>query len=283
MAASCDPFVTPVGLRASPLRTVFAACGLVLGWVTADVTYGLLVEVSRLRLLTTYLLPAFAGAVLVCLWRLGREGRGRANLSPLAAGTTFLISAAGIDLYVTVRADPYLTLEGNPYIRALLDLSGHSYWFIYGLVGLTQALFVGAFVTAWWAFLRHRESIAESVRAAGPRNRAEFLKAATGGGGLTYRQWLCPIRPSEIPDPYFSVWPAALSISFGISLFRLWVAGEWLSLVPASPPLRGAVLFTGVGGTTLAYFAWLARAWRRGAAAPSQAGRVRKTASADVF
>lgn len=264
MAGYCQPFFTSLRFRTSPLRAVFVACGLTLGWVAADVVYGVLVEASRLRLLTTHLLPLFAAAVLFCLWRLGREGQACARRVPLIAGASFLAAAAVTDLYITARADPYLTLEGNPYIRALIDLSERPYWFIYGLVVLTQSLFVGAFVMAWWAFLRHRDSIADSVRAARPRSWPGFLKAATGGARLTYRQWLFPIRPGEIPNPYFSVWPAALAVSFGISLFRLWAAAEWLGLVPTHPAIRGAVLVAGVAGTMFAYFAWLARAWRRG-------------------
>lgn len=263
MAGVWEVAVRPVRLRWSPLRAVFAACGLTLGWVTTDVVYGLLVDQTRLRLLTTYLLPAFAAAVLFALWRFGLQGTGRAHPAAFAAGGSFLIAAAGCDLFVTFRSDPYLNLEGNPYIRSLLDTTRHPYWLVYALVVATQGLFVGAFVTAWWAFLRHRDAIAGSVRAAAPRSCPEFLKAATGGGGLTYRQWLFPLRPAEIPDPYHSVWPAALAVSFGTSLLRFWLAGEWLDVVPAGASLRGAVLGIGVCGTMFAYFAWLARAWHR--------------------
>jgi hypothetical protein len=263
MAYAWEAAVRPVRSRWSPLRAVFAACGLTLGWVTTDVVYSLLVDQSRLRLLTTYLLPVFAAAVLFALWRLGLEGTSRARPAALLAGGSFLVAAACCDLFVTIRSDPFLNLEGNPYIRALLDTSSHPYWLVYALVVLTQALFVSTFVAAWWAFLRHQGVIAESVRAAAPRSWPQFLKAATGGGGLTYRQWLFPLRPREIPNPYHSVWPAALAVSFGVSLLRFWLAGEWLHLVPARAWLRGAVLMVGVGGTMVAYFAWLAWAWRR--------------------
>ncbi|MDQ3331506.1 MAG: hypothetical protein M3552_12770, partial [Planctomycetota bacterium] len=89
-----------------------------------------------------------------------------------------------------------------------------------------------------------------------------FLKAATGGGHLTYRQWLVPLRTNEIPDPYLSVWPAALAACFGTSLFRYWAAAEWLQIVPAETTFRFAVLFVGVCGTLFAYYGWLAWHWR---------------------
>ncbi|HEX6985431.1 MAG TPA: hypothetical protein VF170_08640 [Planctomycetaceae bacterium] len=247
----------------TPLRLVFAACGVAIGWLTADVVYGLVVQTHRLRLLTTYLLPVFAGAVLFALWRFARIGPGRARPFPLLLGGLFLAVAAGFDLFVTVWSDPELTLEGNPYIRVLLDETEHPLGVVYVHVVLTQVLFVAMFVTGWWAFLRHRPAITESVRASGPKTWPAFVKAATGGGGLTYRQWLLPVRPDEIPNPYHSVWPAALAASFGTSLFRYWAAAEWLELVPAETPLRIGVLALGVGGTLALYYGWLAWRWRR--------------------
>lgn len=249
--------------RLTPLRAVFGVCGLTLGWVAADVVYGALVEGSRLRVLTAYLLPAFAGAVLLSVWRFGRQGSGPVSRTAFAAGGTFLCLAAGLDLFVTLKSDPYLTLEANPYIRALLDGTTLPPIVILAVVILTQALFVASFVTAWWAFLRHRPTILASIRSAAPQTWPAFFKAATGGARLTYRQWLFPFRPGEIPDPYHSVWPAALAVCFGTSLFRLWAASEWLELAPADPVLRAVVLLLGVGGTLFAYFAWLAKTWRR--------------------
>jgi hypothetical protein len=253
--------------RRTSLRAVFAVCGLTLGWVAADVVYGTLVEGSRLRVLTAYLLPAFAGAVLLSVWRFGRQGPGPVSRTAFATGGLFLCLAAGIDLCVTLRSDPNLTLEANPYIRALLDGTTLAPPAVLALVILTQSLFVATFVTAWWAFLRHRPTILASIRSAAPQTWPAFFKAATGGACLTYRAWLLPLRPGEIPDPYHSVWPAALAVCFGTSLFRLWAAGEWLDLVPAEPVLRAVVLLLGVGGTLLAYFAWLAASWRRGSPA----------------
>ena len=249
--------------RPSALQTVFAACGVAVGWLTADVVYGLLTDAHRLRLLTTYLLPFFAGAVLLAVIRFAKLGQGRVSPRAFVTGGLFLAVAAVADLAVTAFTDPELTLEANPYIRVLLDETEHPLGFIYGLVILTQTLFIGAFVASWWAFLRHRSAIVGRVCNAGPKTWPEFVKAATGGGRLTYRQWLLPIRPHEIPDPYFGVWPAALAVSFGTSLFRYWAAAEWLEIVPVTAPLRVGVLVVGIGGTLAAYYGWLARQWRR--------------------
>lgn len=248
--------------RLTPLRAVFAACGVTLGWLTADIAYGFLVNPHRLRLLTTYLLPVFAAAVLFSVWRLARSADGAVRSLELIAGGIFLVGAAAIDLVVTVREDPFLSLEGNPYIRVLLDMTEHSYVFVYALVALTQILFVAVFVVSWWAFLRHRTTIVGSMQTAGAKTWLGFTKAATGGGKLTYRQWLFPFRPDEIPDPYLSVWPAALATCFGTSLFRYWAAAEWLQVVPAETKFRYAVLFVGVCGTLIVYYGWLAWRWR---------------------
>lgn len=253
----------PTHMPLSPLRAVYAACGVMLGWLVADLAYGFLVDPHRLRLLTTYLLPFFAALMLVSVWRLGRAVAGTVRPLELVAGGMFVVAAALIDLTVTVRSDPFLSLEGNPYIRVLLDVTEHSYGFVYALVALTQALFVATFVAVWWAFLRHRRTITSRVTAAKSRSWPAFVKAATGGGHLSYRQWLVPLRPEEIPDPYMSVWPAALAACFGTSVLRYWAAAEWLRFVPAEPWMRYAVLTIGVGGTLAAYYGWLAWKWRR--------------------
>jgi hypothetical protein len=224
--------------------------------------YAIAADTHRLRLLTSYLLPVFAGAILLAVWRLGRLGPGPVGLTRFAAGAVFLAVAASFDLVVTARSDPYLTLEANPYIRVLLDETEHPLALIYAHVVLTQLIFVSSFVASWWAFLRHRTTILDSIRAAAPETWPAFVKAATGGGRLTYRQWLFPFKPDEIPNPYHSVWPAALAVSFGTSLLRYWAAAEWLQFVPPSTPLRLAVLFGGVGGTLAAYYYWLAHHWR---------------------
>jgi hypothetical protein len=211
--------------------------------------------------------------VLVSVWRLGRSGAGTVRPFEFLAGSLFLAGAASIDLIVTVRSDPFLSLEGNPYIRVLIDVTDHSYGFVYALVAVTQCLFVTTFITAWWAFLRHRRKLVAILNAANADNWLAFVKAATGGGGLSYRQWLFPLRPDEIPDPYMSVWPAALAACFGTSLFRYWAAAEWMRFVPTEPWLRYAVLTIGVGSTLVAYYGWLAWKWRSAAQLEREASR----------
>lgn len=249
--------------RQMRLRLLFIVCGLTLGWMSADVVYGFFSSSLRLRLLTTYVMPLFAGVILICLCRFGGLGKSAVAWWQMAVGLVFLATAAVLDLVVTVRSDPYLTLEANPYIRVLLDETTHSYAFVFAHVAITQILFVAIFGACWWAFLRHRELILEGVIDPAPTSWLEFLKAATGGKRLTYRQWLLPLRPQEIPDPYYSVWPVALAASFGTSLFRYWAASEWLLLVPAGTTLRIAVLATGVGGVVFTYYAWLGWKWRK--------------------
>ena len=263
MSAASDASLAPLWGRSAPLRWVFAACGVALGWVAADVVYAVTADSNRLRLLTSYLLPAFAGTVLLAVCRFGRLGPGPVSPATFFAGALFLGMAASFDLFATARSDPYLTLEGNPYIRVLIDETSHPIWAVYGHVLLTQVLFVGSFVASWWAFLRHRLVIVQSVQRSAPRTWPAFVKAATGGGKLTYRQWLFPFRPEEVPNPYHSVWPAALAVSFGTSFFRCWAAAEWLSIAPATTVLRIGVLIVGVGGTLALYYAWLAWHWRR--------------------
>ena len=158
----------------------------------------------RLHIYTAYSLPAVGLVALILLDRLVNQGKTRLPWGITVCGGLFIVGGAILDMAVTVAHSPNLELEGNPYVRILLD-SQHPLPFVYMHALFTQSLYITLFCGIWIGFLRHREIIVQTISAASPTSSIEFLKAATGGSHLSFRQWLFPIRLSEVPLIYHYV------------------------------------------------------------------------------
>ena len=244
--------------RNGPLRdfVVFGATTIVL--LLTDLFVAIFVPQHSFRLATTYLLPLFAAAGL---WLLARVNRIAGPAGPKAAvwfGVAFVAGAAGLDLLSTILVNPDLSLEGNPYVRALLD-GGHSLTAVYAHLAVTQGLCVLLLCGLWLTFLRQLPVLLGSIEESRPAGRLEFLKAATGGSHLTLRQWLVPVRVSELPMLYHCLWPLLISIIFAVSLLRCYAALEWMDLFEPDVVRRGLVLTFGLTASLAVYFAALRR------------------------
>lgn len=263
---------SPLGCATSPsLRRVVGVAVAVLAWIAVDEGISLVRGFgagfdtpdtpSAFRVLTTYLLPVFGGVTLAVLIRFARQG-GPLRWTPgVIAGFLFIVGGALLDVTVTLTKSPDLVLEANPYVRALLD-SQHPLWFVYLHLGLTQLPFVLVFCMFWAAFLRHRPMLLREIDAVHPRSPLEFLKAATGGGRLSYRQWLMPLHRAEFPLFYCTLWAIVLSVVFGITLFRYYAALEWLDVFAPQFAARVLVLMVGLCGALVIYFVALERHYR---------------------
>ena len=207
----------------------------------------------RLHLYTAYSLPALGLILLVLLDRLVSQGETRLPKVVTWCGAAFIVGGAICDISVTVACSPDLALEGNPYVRVLID-SQHSLAFVYAHALITQSLYITLFCGLWLGFLRHRQTIADTISESGPVGWFAFLKAATGGAHLTTRQWLVPLRTSEVPLLYHYVWLVAIPVVFGISLFRWYAALEWLGFVEPALTTRTLVVLHGVFSTLVLYF-----------------------------
>lgn len=248
------------------LRHFLIGSTAVLAWIAVDLLLPCLpteyqplslAGLRQWRLATAYLLPASGLAIIGLLWRLLRQVEPAVLGRSGWLGLAFLAGGAIFDVGVTLICSPDLVFEGNPYVRILLDTQ-HSLPFVYLHLLTTQAGFMTLFCCVWLAFLRHREILQGSIVAAQPHGWAEFLKAATGGAHLNWRQWLLPVRPSEVPFFYHSMWLTAVSVVFGITVFR-WYAGlEWLTMPDPSLPLRVVVAASGL---TLALVGYLGGLW----------------------
>lgn len=236
------------------------------GWALVA-TYGefrglALQSPSRLQIVTAYLLPIAALASSGILVRIARQGRELVSPLRFWLGCGLVVGAAALDLGVTFYFSPDLMDEGNPVVVALMD-SGHALPWVIAHMLLTTFAIVGMFCAFWWAFLCHQPYLLEILREGNPANWTAFLKAATGGAHLSLRQWMFPCKISELPRLYHGIWMVGISIVFGISLFRYYVALEWLGVFhPALWP-RMIALFTGVTGSLIWYFASLHSAYRK--------------------
>ncbi|WP_373651114.1 hypothetical protein [Schlesneria sp. DSM 10557] len=248
----------PGSLEADVWESVQQASGVtipqsVLKWLPEDSW--------RLHLYTAYSLPALGLVALILLDRLVNQGKTGLPWGITFCGGIFIVGGAILDIAVTVAHSPDLELEGNPYIRILLD-SQHSLTFVYLHALFTQSLYITLFCGLWIGFLRHRQILVETISASSPRNWIEFLKAATGGSHLSIRQWLLPIRPSEAPIVYHCVWLTALPIVFGVSLLRWYAAMEWFGFVEPTLSTRFYVVLHGVVSTLVLYLLALWRLYR---------------------
>lgn len=211
------------------------------------------VDTWRFHLYTAYCLPAIGLLVLMLLDRLVSQGETRLPGAVSWGGGAFIVGGAILDIAVTVAYSPDLSMEGNPYVRVLLD-SEHSLPFVYAHALVTQSLYITLFCGLWLAFLKHRRTIALTIAAGAPETILQFVKAATGGAHLTVRQWLIPIRRSEVPLMYHYIWLIAIPIVFGISLFRWYAALEWLGIVEPDSITRAAIVLHGVCSSLVVYF-----------------------------
>jgi hypothetical protein len=241
-------------------------------WQRIDSSTGLNISQSLVQLIpanswqfhlyTAYSLPALGFVALVLLDRLVNQGRTSLPWGITACGGLFIVGGALLDMAVTVAHSPDLELEGNPYVRILLD-SQHSLPFVYVHALFTQSLYITLFCGIWIGFLRHRQIIVDTISSASPRSWIDFLKAATGGSHLTIRQWLFPIRLSEGPLLYHYVWLVAVPVVFGISLFRWYAALEWVGFVEPTDSTRFYVILHGVFSTLVLYLMSLWRLYRQ--------------------
>jgi hypothetical protein len=191
-----------------------------------------------------------------------RLGDSPAPLIPTALGLLVVAGGPVFDMLITVIKTPDLAMEANPVARVMLDAGLHPMLVLwYGLI--LQALLIISVVILWIAFLRHRETLIETAWAANPKTFLQFLKAATGSGDKTWRQWWLPTKMSDLPRAYHLLW-ALIGMWLGYGLARWYLGLEWLG-VNLGPRLSIVTLL--ILAATAGYFTWL---WLRYRAGPPQ-------------
>lgn len=206
-----------------------------------------------MRVPVAYCLPIFLTYALLLAALLYLRGRATIPMLVFSAGVVLTVSGVVLDMLMTAIKTPTLELESNLVARALLD-SRHSLTFVYWYTILAQGLFTTFICLFWAAFLRHRLTLILSARSAGASGKLAFLKAALGGGELTWRQFLFPIRLSELPAPFHVAW-LVMAMLMGMGPYRLYLGLCWLGF--GSFAHQVAACAAAVTLSTLTYFVWL--------------------------
>ncbi len=216
----------------------------------------LLGRLPSARIPTAYALPIILAPSLLLAIRLARKGAAPIPLALGTIGILFIVGGGTFDMAATVIHTPTLRGESNFVGRALLD-SGHPLPFVYGYAVLSQTLLLALVCTLWLSLLRHRNILIASLQ--GHSSFMRFIKAATGGAHLTWRQWIIPFKMSELPRAYQLFWVLVVGLVAGM-VDRWYLGLEWFNLVSSIRWIvLGAALFIGLGG----YFIWLWLASRR--------------------
>jgi len=207
---------------------------------------------ESLRILLAYALPPtfLSGIVLVVFLYL--QGRDPLPKIPLICGCLFSIAGVALDAGATILNTPTLALEANVIARVLLD-SDHSIGFVYMYGMVSQALYLILVCGLWAAFMRHRLTLIASAMCTNPKSGLEFIKAATGGAHLSWRQYFLPLRLSELPKPYHSVLLIAGTLT-GCMTFNWYLGLSWLGVLPVS---HSAALIICIILSVSLYMTWL--------------------------
>lgn len=206
-----------------------------------------------LRVPVAYCLPVFLTYALLLVALLYLRGRAAIPRLVFAGGVILTTGGVVLDMVMTALKTPTLELEGNLIARALLD-TRHSVTFVYWYAVVAQGLFTTFICLFWAAFLRHRLTLLLSARRGGAEGKLAFLKAAFGGGELTWRQFLFPIRFSELPTAYHLAW-FFMAVIMGTGPYRLYLGFCWLGL--GSFAYQLAACAAAVTLSSVIYLLWL--------------------------
>jgi len=211
--------------------------------------------------------PVLAGLLLVgalitviCSFGVLRKG----SQVRLRAGgwlvLVYLLGGVGFDICATVVHTPDLADEMNVVARKLLD-SGFSVLSVYVFAGVMQTLDVLMMASCWVGFVRHRETYLNSCFESATDSLFSFIKAATGGGKLSWRAYLFPMRMSEAPSFYHLFW-LMIPMNIGAATYRWYLGLEWFGVVPYFHR-AGVQCSISVIAALGVYVAWLVREFKR--------------------
>lgn len=207
---------------------------------------------DALRIALAYVLPLIflGGVVLVVMLYL--QGKDSLPKVALICGWLFSVGGAALDAGATIIYTPTLARETNVIARTLLD-SGHSIGFVYAYGIVSQAFYLILVCGLWATFLRHRLTLIDSAMSTNPKSGLEFIKAATGGAHLSWRQYFLPLKLSELPNSYHLTLLIAATLT-GSMTFNWYLGLSWMGVIPVSHAL--AVIICIMLSVTI-YAIWL--------------------------
>ena len=198
------------------------------------VIMGMLTVIDALaqwHVVLAYALPIPVIGLLFTSYRVWLRGEDRSSIPILWIGWGYLFGGISFDMAATIIHSPDLSQEMNPIARILLD-SGHALSFVYIYGFVMQGILLFFYCILWAGFLRHNRLYLKSVYQLGSRSYWFFFKAATGGGNLTWRQWLLPISLNDLPSAYHILWFTAPYLVLGSATYRYLLGLQWFDLFP---------------------------------------------------
>ena len=186
---------------------------------------------AQWHVVLTYALPIPALGLLFTSYRLALQGEDRSSIPIRWIGWMYMLGGISFDMAATIIHSPDLSQEMNPIARILLD-SGHALSFVYIYGFVMQGILLIFYCIVWAGFLRHNRLYLKSVYQLGSRSYWFFFKAATGGGNLTWRQWLLPISLNDLPSAYHILWFTAPYLVLGSATYRYLLGLQWFDLFP---------------------------------------------------
>ena len=115
--------------------------------------------------------------------------------------------------------------------------------FVYVYGSVSQLLYLILVCVLWATFLRHRRTLIASAMSAKPKSGLDFIKAATGGAHLSWRQYFLPLKLSELPKSYHLVLLIAVTLT-GSMTFNWYLGLSWIGVIPASHTVAVIVCIT---------------------------------------
>jgi len=207
---------------------------------------------GMLGIVFAYILPLTFLFAIVLVVLLYLQGRSTLPKIPLMAGLLFSIGGVMLDAVATVINTPNLEEEANVIARMLLE-SGHSVGFVYVYGAVSQTLYLILVCGLWVTFLRHRDTLITSAMSTLPKTRLEFVKAATGGAHLSWRQYFLPLKVSELPRSYHLMLFLAVTLT-GCMLFNWYLGLSWFDVLPTSHTIAIIICII---FSVMIYTAWL--------------------------
>jgi len=176
------------------------------------------------------LMVGVVSAVIFC-GKLSSKGQEPVGGILLWAGLVAIWLSTAFDIGVTMVCSPDLAREGNPFLRVVRD-QGLSMVAVYTYV---LVIVVGscAFLSLCWAAVcRHRGPWLRKAAVESSGSAIGFCKAAAGGGGLSWRQFLLPLHCSELPRAYGTALTSCASCVVFLVLAHTRAGLEWIGAIP---------------------------------------------------
>jgi hypothetical protein len=215
-----------------------------------------------LKTILAFLIPVILISMIYLSSKLFIHGSAELPIGIFILIALFIAGGIAFDGLATVIQSPDLDREANVVAKFLISNWGSIELVIaYGV--FVQSLIAVSLITLWAAFLRHRQIIIISSMNSNPQSSLDYFKAATGGAHLTWRQYLFPLRVTDLPEAYHFIWFLLIG-AVVLVVDRWFLALGWLGYIILN---RVVVYIVALLLAIIVYYLWLTSQFRKQRAA----------------